>query len=52
MSYDPKQRLYQVGSATTNIRFLYDGADAIGEYDANGNVLRRSDKLPLAINLI
>jgi RHS repeat-associated protein len=41
MSYDPQQRLYQVGSATTNTRFLYDGVDAIGEYDANGNVLRR-----------
>jgi RHS repeat-associated protein len=40
LSWDPVGRLYQTtGSATT--RFLYDGDDLVGEYDAAGNLLRR-----------
>lgn len=40
LSYDPALRLYQVaGSATT--RFLYDGMDAIAEYDGSSALQRR-----------
>ncbi|MFC5389815.1 RHS repeat-associated core domain-containing protein [Brevundimonas bullata] len=37
LSYDPADRLYQLGST----RFLYDGPQAIAEYGPGGNVLRR-----------
>jgi RHS repeat-associated protein len=37
LSYDPGGRLYQVGPT----RFLYDGQQAIGEYDESGNLLKR-----------
>lgn len=40
LSYDPAGRLAQIVSANTT-RFLYDGADLIAEYDANGGLLRR-----------
>ncbi|WP_371394206.1 RHS repeat domain-containing protein [Glycocaulis abyssi] len=42
LTYDPAGRLYQtaqVSGATT--RFLYDGANLIGEYDASNTLLRR-----------
>ena len=42
LTYDPAGRLYQtaqVSGATT--RFLYDGANLIGEYNAAGALLRR-----------
>ncbi|MFA4940763.1 RHS repeat-associated core domain-containing protein [Brevundimonas sp.] len=42
MSYDPSGRLYQTtdgGGAA--IRFLYDGQQAIGEYDQSGMLLKR-----------
>ena len=42
MSYDPSGRLYQTtdgGGAAT--RFLYDGDQAIGEYNTSGGLLRR-----------
>jgi RHS repeat-associated protein len=40
--YDPLGRLFQTsgGSAGTT-RFLYDGDELVGEYDANGAMLRR-----------
>ncbi|NWE54537.1 RHS repeat-associated core domain-containing protein, partial [Brevundimonas sp. P7753] len=37
LAYDPADRLHQLGST----RFLYDGPQVIGEYDASGGVLRR-----------
>jgi RHS repeat-associated protein len=37
LSYDPAGRLYQTGST----RFLYDGDQAIGEYNTSGGLLRR-----------
>ncbi|OHC94878.1 MAG: hypothetical protein A2792_02525 [Sphingomonadales bacterium RIFCSPHIGHO2_01_FULL_65_20] len=37
LSYDPAGRLYQSGST----RFLYDGDQAIGEYNTSGGLLRR-----------
>jgi RHS repeat-associated protein len=37
LSYDPAGRLYQVGAT----RFLYDGVQAIGEYDLSGNMVKR-----------
>lgn len=37
LSYDPGGRLYQVGPT----RFLYDGQQAIGEYDHSGTLLKR-----------
>lgn len=39
--YDPAGRLFQVSSGGTGTRFLYDGQQAIGEYDASGNLLKR-----------
>jgi RHS repeat-associated protein len=38
--YDPALRLYQVAGTTTS-RFAYDGLNAVAEYDASGNVLKR-----------
>lgn len=40
LSYDPTSRLYEVAGSTT-VRFLYDDADIIAEYDTSGNVVRR-----------
>ena len=40
LSYDPTGRLYQTSGSAT-YRFLYDGQQAIGEYDGSGNLLRR-----------
>jgi RHS repeat-associated protein len=39
--YDPSGRLFQVSSGTTGTRFLYDGDQAIGEYDVSGALLKR-----------
>jgi RHS repeat-associated protein len=42
LSYDALGRLYQTTNASgTLTQYLYDGQALIGEYDANGNVLRR-----------
>jgi RHS repeat-associated protein len=38
--YDPADRLYEIAGGST-VRFLYDGADMIAEYNTSGNVLRR-----------
>jgi RHS repeat-associated protein len=38
--YDPANRLYEVAGGST-VRFVYDGADMIAEYNTSGNVLRR-----------
>jgi RHS repeat-associated protein len=40
LSYDPVDRLYQVAGSTT-VRFVYDGADIIAEYNTSGAVVRR-----------
>jgi RHS repeat-associated protein len=40
LSYDPAGRLYQTAGASTT-RFLYDGAEAIAEYNSSGTMLRR-----------
>lgn len=42
LSYDPTGRLYQINGGTLGTqRFVYDGNALIGEYDANGAMLRR-----------
>jgi RHS repeat-associated protein len=43
LAYDPLGRLYQtsLGTAPTTTRFLYDGADMIGEYSSTNALLRR-----------
>jgi RHS repeat-associated protein len=42
LRYDPLGRLYEVNGSTTGItRFLYDGDDLLGEYNASGTLLRR-----------
>ena len=40
LSYDPLGRLFET-SGTTDSRFLYDGVQAVAEYDASGNLVRR-----------
>jgi RHS repeat-associated protein len=40
LTYDAENRLLSVANATTT-KFLYDGADAIAEYDASGALQRR-----------
>ena len=41
-TFDPLGRLYQTQSSTSAAtRFLYDGAQVIGEFDSSGNLLRR-----------
>ncbi|MFC5373209.1 RHS repeat domain-containing protein [Brevundimonas faecalis] len=40
LSYDPAGRLFQSSGGAT-YRFLYDGAQMVGEYDASGNLQRR-----------
>jgi RHS repeat-associated protein len=41
LAYDPLGRLRSLVSGTTNRRFLYDGLDLVGEYDAAGAMLNR-----------
>ena len=42
LAYDPNGRLFQTsGRAAGMKQFLYDGDALIGEYDANGTMLRR-----------
>ena len=42
LGYDPNGRLFQTsGGAAGVTQFLYDGDALIGEYDANGTMLRR-----------
>ncbi|WP_308418878.1 RHS repeat-associated core domain-containing protein, partial [Glycocaulis albus] len=42
LSYDPAGRLYQTAQASgATTRFLYDGANLIGEYNASNALLRR-----------
>jgi len=40
LAYDPAGRLYQTVGAGVTTRFLYDGAQIVGEYDG-GNALQR-----------
>ena len=40
LSYDPASRLYEVAGSST-VRFVYDGADIIAEYNTSGAVIRR-----------
>ena len=41
LGYDPAGRLYETAGGGVTTRFLYDGADAIAEYNASGALLRR-----------
>jgi YD repeat-containing protein len=41
LTYDPLGRLQGETTAGITTSFLYDGAALVGEYDANGNILRR-----------
>jgi RHS repeat-associated protein len=41
LTYDPLGRLQGETAAGVATSFLYDGAALVGEYDANGNILRR-----------
>lgn len=41
LGYDPLGRLYQTVGGGMTTRFLYDGVDLIGEYDASNAVQRR-----------
>jgi RHS repeat-associated protein len=41
LSYDPAMRLYQTVSGATTTRFLYDGLDAIAEYNGSNALQRR-----------
>ena len=45
LQYDPAGRLHEVAGASTT-RFLYDGADVIGEYSASGVLQTRYVHLP------
>jgi YD repeat-containing protein len=36
LTYDPEGRLYQNVAHSTTTRFLYDGANLIGEYSSGG----------------
>lgn len=40
LTYDPLGRLYEVATASTTTRFVYDGDRLIAEYDASGTLLR------------
>jgi RHS repeat-associated protein len=40
-AYDPTGRLYQSTSGAATRRYLYDGQQMIGEYDAAGNLISR-----------
>jgi RHS repeat-associated protein len=42
LKYDPLGRLNEISGGTAGVtRFLYDGDALVGEYDANGTLLRR-----------
>ncbi|MBL8537069.1 MAG: RHS repeat-associated core domain-containing protein [Hyphomonadaceae bacterium] len=41
LGYDPAGRLYETAGGGVTTRFLYDGVDAIAEYNASGALLRR-----------
>jgi RHS repeat-associated protein len=41
LAYDPALRLYQTVSGATTTRFLYDGTDAIAEYNGSNALQRR-----------
>lgn len=41
LTYDPTGRLYSIGKGATVTRFLYDGQQVIGEYDAGGAMVSR-----------
>ena len=41
LAYDPLGRLFETVKSGATTRFLYDGADRIGEYDGAGAVQRR-----------
>ena len=41
LAYDPEGRLAQAESPSATTRFLYDGGQLIGEFDAAGALLRR-----------
>jgi RHS repeat-associated protein len=41
LEYDAQGRLYKTVKNGVTTRFLYDGVNLIGEYDASGNILRR-----------
>jgi len=40
-SYDPASRLSRITSSGVDSRFLYAGAQAVGEYDSSGALIRR-----------
>jgi len=40
-SYDPASRLSRITATGVNSRFLYAGAQAVGEYDGSGALIRR-----------
>ena len=40
-SYDPAGRLHRITASGVNSRFAYAGAQAIGEYDSSGALIRR-----------
>ncbi len=41
LSYDPAGRLYETAAGGVTTRFLYEGAQIVGEYNQNGALLRR-----------
>jgi len=41
LGYDSENRLLSVANSTVSTKFLYDGADAIAEYNASGVLQRR-----------
>jgi RHS repeat-associated protein len=41
LGYDPSGRLYETSGGGATTRFLYDGGQAIGEYNTSGTLLRR-----------
>ena len=41
LTYDPLGRLWQVSGNSGTKRFLYDGDELVGEYNAAGTLLRR-----------
>jgi RHS repeat-associated protein len=41
LGYDPALRLYQSTVSGVTTRYLYDGANLIGDYNASGTLLRR-----------
>lgn len=41
LAYNPQDHLWQVTKAGVTSRFLYDGANVIGEYDGSNNLQRR-----------